>query len=540
MILSKYGVNKMHDKLYKNKATNILILSILFCIYFIYVVGLILRVGIDSDYSNLVLEATDILNGNAFLADWNLTGISFATTDLVFFILGVIFSGTSITAYFFAVITMFIMLFAGAVLLSNTKEHPFSIYDFLIIVGVGGLPSIYGVNVIRAHTAVAAYMLFALYFLNKIRESNSNNKKQFIYYLFSIIFLSLGFAGDAISLIIGIIPVILINLYELSSNNNKNRNKKYYLILISIISLILGKIIDTVFISIGDTNKNDFLGQKFFGDLGSYADQFKVLVQSLLGIYNCDFTNQKLVSLTTLWFFIRVLLLFFVIYLIIKNISDLIKKKETDFISEVISLGLILMFILIITTDIMTNIYSARYIGYMPVFSSVLIIRYLKNKGFYNQKAFNGKISKKIIIAIVSVIVILSSIQTPAYSMPYQPQNSLALFLKEKGLTNGLGGFWDASHVTVASNNDVKVRAIIFNGEKHMAQFHWFCKNSWYSEPANFVVIDASGVDEFKISEESVRMCLGKPSQIMNFEEYVIYIYKDNLSDRIIKYVPEG
>lgn len=91
-----YKAIKPGDNLWKIKIKNQIrwlwafLTGAVLIIYGIYATGF-LRVGIDSDYSNLVLEATDILNGNPFLeGHQNLTGISFVTTDLLFFIIGVL------------------------------------------------------------------------------------------------------------------------------------------------------------------------------------------------------------------------------------------------------------------------------------------------------------------------------------------------------------------------------------------------------------------------------------------------------------------
>ena len=58
-----------------------LLLILLHCIY-IYLT--FLRVPLNSDHANQVLQAADILSGNILLKGWNLTGVSFYLSELPF------------------------------------------------------------------------------------------------------------------------------------------------------------------------------------------------------------------------------------------------------------------------------------------------------------------------------------------------------------------------------------------------------------------------------------------------------------------------
>lgn len=89
------------------KKINSIYIKLLFVI-FVYILAAFLcsYQHIDSDYSNLVLEANDIINGNIFLKNWTLTGISFITTDLLFFIIGAIFTGISDVSFKIAIAGM--------------------------------------------------------------------------------------------------------------------------------------------------------------------------------------------------------------------------------------------------------------------------------------------------------------------------------------------------------------------------------------------------------------------------------------------------
>lgn len=260
-------------------------------------------------------------------------------------------------------------------------------------------------------------------------------------------------------------------------------------------------------------------------------------------MFNADFTNQKLISLNSLWYAIRICIIIFVFYIIIHNLILFLKRKDVDIISSMLSIGMLLMCIAIVFTDIMADKYAARYIGYFPVYSAILIIRYFKYKGFYKAHFFDSRLFRYVGVSAFCFILILSSLTPINLSIQTDAQTRLSEYLIDKNLNYGYAKFWNASHVTIASNNAVKVRAIIFDGQENMAQFHWFCKDEWYyPEYANFVVIEntESPDDGFGIRTDTVKKCFGAPQQVLNFENYSIYVYNYNISDKIIKYVREG
>ena len=72
----------------------------------------------------------------------------------------------------------------------------------------------------------------------------------------------------------------------------------------------------------------------------------------------------------------------------------------------------------------------------------------------------------------------------------------LASWLEARGLTYGIGGYWDASAVTVQSGDRVQVRAIALKygaGPVRLAAYDWETNASWYDaslHDATFVIAD--------------------------------------------------
>lgn len=518
------------------KILEISIFILFIAAFWFYAVGLFIRVPLNSDYANLVLEAADIVNGNIFLSGWNLTGISFITTDMLFFITAVLLVGSSVRAYYVAVSLMFLALFLGGIFLCKMHGKRPKISDILILLAVGGLPCVFGCDVLRAHTAVPAYLFFALFFARAAFYSEKPRKA--VYLIVFILLITLGCAGDPVMLLIGVVPIVLVCGYNLLTNSTKSRKWNLIFIILSLGGAILGKLLDIIFISVGDTNKNTFLSGRNFGSLGLILQKTKIYLESILGMSDAMFLGQKLISLNTLWYFLRVLVVLFAFFIMFRSVWLFIRRKNVDLVSVVLSIGFLLMTVVLIFTDVLEDIYSARYIGYFPLLCGVLIVRFLKSGEFLERRFFARRMSLKVPVLVLSAVLTASSVAPVSYKRTELPQDRLADFLIANNLHNGYGKFWNASSVTLLSEGAVNVRAIIFDGGRDLHKFNWFCKDAWYyPHYSNFVVIENAERenDPFKITPASVVRSLGKPAQILTVDIFSIYVYDRDITDEIIK-----
>ncbi|MDN5377756.1 MAG: hypothetical protein PWQ76_7 [Clostridiales bacterium] len=481
-----------------------------------------LNVPIDSDYANLVLEANDILSGNIFLKGWNLTGITFFTTDLPYFIFGALLFGVSESAYFAAIILMYFVLSISCVLLILPKDKEKFPLSLFILLCTGGFPCYYSCEVLRAHTPVFSYVFFALFFMQKILSSQ---KAKQIHHVLFVIFLAIAFAGDPITLVFGILPILIFSICGMFFYPSQ---RKIYLkiLILDIIAAILGKLAEFAFL-MGGTNKNSFISTRGFISEESIISKTLLYLKCLLKMQNAYFFNGRISEISTLISAFRAILVLFSLYIIIKNLISFANRLEFDSISLILSLGFLFLSLVFIFTDISVDIYSARYMGAFPMLCGILIARFFSTKRTF----FN-----KILIFFMSTLFLIAAIfPWNSFNKKSTPQERLADFLLQNGLESGCSAFWDASHTTVSSLGKVKVRAVTFqNG--NLSKFSWFCKDEWYSEPFRFVVINPSNKNaDFGITEENMRKSLGIPRKILVFEDYIIYVYGKNISENIRK-----
>ena len=111
------------------------------------------------------------------------------------------------------------------------------------------------------------------------------------------------------------------------------------------------------------------------------------------------------------------------------------------------------------------------------------------------------------------------------------PMNArLATFLAAHHLTSGIGGYWESSVVTVGSDGAVTIRAV---ASLPLAPYPWEAKSSWYDpgpNRANFLVTsNAPGFFNHWRPKPAAQAALGRPVRTYHVGHYTVYVYDKNL-----------
>src|SRR6266699_3772727 len=111
------------------------------------------------------------------------------------------------------------------------------------------------------------------------------------------------------------------------------------------------------------------------------------------------------------------------------------------------------------------------------------------------------------------------------------PMNArLARFLAAHHLTSGIGGYWLSSVVTVGSDGAVTIRAV---ASLPLAPYPWEAKSSWYDpghNQANFLVTGGHpGFFNNWQPKPAALAALGRPVRTYRTGPYTVYVYDKNL-----------
>src|SRR6266568_7922305 len=111
------------------------------------------------------------------------------------------------------------------------------------------------------------------------------------------------------------------------------------------------------------------------------------------------------------------------------------------------------------------------------------------------------------------------------------PMNArLAAFLSAHHLTSGIGGYWESSAVTVGSGGAVTIRAVL---PGTLQPDQWEAKSSWFDAArnrANFLVTSSTpGFFNHWQPNPAALAALGRPARTYHVGPYTVYVWNKNL-----------
>ena len=501
-----------------------LLLILLHCIY-VYLT--FLRVPLNSDHANQVLQAADILSGNILLKGWNLTGVSFYLSELPFYVLGTAFAGIDTYAYLIAAAAMVICLSVLTYQLAFKNHLAVPLTKALLYLTLTGFPTLTWLGYLRGHCAIFIYYCLLLLILDRILTAERVPTSLWI--LFGLL-TACGCMSDMQLLIIAVVPILLLCGVNLLRNEPKfDTRRSVWLTGIAVTGTGLGIVMDALLMKLGGINKNSFLDTRKFVNMDALGEKFLLLGKGILNVFRADPPDGawSLRGIAGLCAAAGIILI--TLFCLFSVLRQFLKKGEGDPVSLICSLSITVMCLICFFTDIYTAEDSARYISWLPFAAAVLICRSLESK-----------LSKfRLLLSVIGFLAAGSLFFIPPVLTRVEtPQDRLAAFLSENELTNGYADFWNASHTTVAANDQVRARAIRgqvpeLGKPDHMEMQNWFCKTEWYqTSPHNFIVFDGRGY--LHVSEDVVTTLLGEPERILETGEYRIYVYDRDLTKEII------
>lgn len=524
-------------ELNENKILKYIIALVAGVLYIGFVTWLCSFITIDSDKANHLLQAYDIVHGNLFLEDWYMTGITFWTTDLIFYELAAILAGISRNAIYIA----------GGLMVSTVTLVSF--YSFLdikdeynklrkiLFIFLLGIPSSYLLLNSRVHAGAIVCSFLAIKLvdtISKLENISFSNRKTILILFGLLLFVIFGVEGDKLSAIEGVLPILIFCLYKLLVDANKSKN---HIIALSttILGTILGIGLEKAFFIIGGAERNSYLNTVEYSSLYDWELKVTTLIEILSKFLNGNYYEYSVGEKWALFKLLSFAVLVIALIVFIRTLVIIVMRKAEEKNVDAITFMLSFSAMLSMAAFIFTGNSHAKYIAVIPYALLVVLLRNIKLllTGFKNIKLWIA------ILLMVSFAIFIGDI----HDMQVSNQNcenerdEVIGYLKEKNLTNGYAAFWNAASFTIDSNNEIKVRHIKFeNG--FLQPFNWFCKSSWYNEEAKFVIVFDpmyASENQYMINDDSVRYICGEPVEKIQIGKYIIYEYDYDISTRLLK-----
>jgi hypothetical protein len=200
-----------------------------------------------------------------------------------------------------------------------------------------------------------------------------------------------------------------------------------------------------------------------------------------------------------------------------------------DMISQILLVAMVLNVVLYVPSTLAdaTDLNAREFAVVLP-FGAVLAARTLA-AGLRARESRPRKWLAPVLLAALAGYAASLGYAAAQPSVP-AANEQLGTFLAAHHLTSGIGGYWESSVVTVGSDGAVTIRAV---APGSLRPDLWESKSSWYdprSNRATFLVTDsASGFFNHWQPNPTALAAFGRPARTYHVGPYTIFVWDKNL-----------
>lgn len=490
----------------KNKA----LFTLFFCSFFGVYYKLFCTIPNHSDDASILLQAKSFLEGNVFMKGWHVPPDSFWTIDILIHSCFMAIFG--FTPNLMNIVPAFIysgIVICTLILVKNKRTWKESALGLLITLVITALPSMRMIGLIShspIHLGTILFVLIALVLFNDLHTG-----KRLKITIIIVLFL-LSAIGDPYAIYVFFVPFILVHVFFMF--RKKDKQEHLFWIIATVSAIVVSKIVLMLVTKIGGFFVHP--ENSVFASLDILSHNIKLTISGILDLYGSNFFGNPLKSIESLESVMRISLIGVVIFSCIKAIHLWRLNKHNTMSMFLLSSIVVTILAYSLSTQ-PTDSYSSRFLFPVVIFGAILAGKYISLS--FNRRFIVGSVT---ILFISSMMFFTVRLNAP---IPNNPTEELEIFLKDKNLKTGYGEFWTSSIVTVESNLQVRLRPVASDKIK-IVPIDWLSDDSWYNEPANFLVFDDKGT----LSYETAVNVFGPEDEKYQVGHYTVLIWNKNIA----------
>jgi hypothetical protein len=491
-------------------------------------------VATNSDGASNALQAWDMLHGNLLLHGWWLTDVSFWTTELPEYMLVDLVRGLSADVVHVAAALTYTLLVAMAALLAKGQATGREAWArMLLAAGLMLSPQLgVGTQVLLLspdHVGTVVPVLAAWLLLDRC------GRRRWVPAAVGLL-LAWALIADQLVLFIGIAPLLLVSLvraYRRVIAQRHRPSEAWYelsLAAAALAALVVGLAVPALVHAAGGYTVVPV--PEHLALLSQLRGRLRLTVQGLLLLFGADFVGLRPGLGTGL-----VLLHLVGVALAAWAVCAAIRRfwRDSDPVPQLLVAGTVIIVAAYLLWRQVPGIgYSHEMAPALP-FAAVLAGRLLA-----------GRLTSGRLMPVAAGAVLLGYLVTLGGNALAQPAPAvsprLASFLAAHHLRYGLSGYWQADAITLASGNQIQVRALQVN-QASVSASHWESDASWYDpslHDAHFVLLFSgqpgfsgeAGLQPFDPASQ-VWATFGRPAQTYDLGRYTVLVWHQNLLRRL-------
>jgi hypothetical protein len=494
----------------------------------------------NSDQANILLVASDMLHGNVLLHGWYLTDVSFYTTELPQYALLEIFFGVHAnTAHIAAAMTYTLVVLLAVLLARGGFTSRGAVIRLLITAGILIAPQL-GVGVAAlvltvGHIGTAVPVLLILLLLDRAPQHR-----------WVPVLTGLGLAwalvADELVLVVAVVPLVLVCALRVAEAAVRGRSvsrglaaRRYELSLIAAAAAAAGLawVAERVLRALGGYILNPvpftFTLHHITANLHSLWAVPQIFGADYRGLAGGPYYTALLHMVSLAVVGLALLLLAWRFF------------AGATLVDQVLGVAIVANLVLFVVTSAGSE--GPHEIAVVAPFGAALAARMLAGPARQPAEdpqataARTGRVlarQARAAAGLAGLVVLLGYLGGLAHDvvLPASPSAfaPVASWLQAHHLRYGLGGYWESSIVTVQTDGQVKVRALL---KPTLAPDLWLAKPAWYDpagQQANFVVLSSTpGFMNNWEPRALISKYFGRPARVYNFGPYTVMVWNRNL-----------
>ncbi len=481
----------------------------------------------NSDESNDLLMAWDMLHGNVLLHGWYLSDVSFITTELPQYALLVwLFGLHTDTAHIAAAMTYTLVVILSVLLARGRVPRREARLRMLLTAGLTFAPQL-GVGVFvlllsLGHIGTAVPLLLAWLVIDRCPAR---------WYVPVAVGLLLTWVliADSLVLLVGVVPLVAVCALRVSRDLARRQDTSVQAALRARwyeLSLAVAAIAAQGLATLAGRLLQAYIHPLAYklAPVHTWPEHAWVTGKGLLALFGAKPEGPPAAMAFALLHLAGVALVAWAVLRVARRFLS-----WPDMISQILLVAMVLNVVAYVPSTLANaSDLNAREFAVVLPFGAVLAGRTLAGS---LQAGLRRRPRAVALLAGALLACYGAGLGYAAAQPSVPPMNArLATFLAAHHLTSGIGGYWESSVVTVGSNGAVTIRAV---ASLSLAPYPWEAKSSWYDpgrNQANFLVTsNAPGFFNYWQPEPAAQAALGRPVRTYHTGPYTIYVYDKNL-----------
>ena len=497
----------------------------------------------NSDESNDLLMAWDMLHGNVLLHGWYLSDVSFYTTELPQYLTLERFFGLHTDTAHIAAAMTYTLVVVLAVLLARGRVGPGQVsrrearLRMLLTAGLMFAPQL-GVGVFilllsLGHIGTAVPLMLTWLVIDRLQGF----KPRWLVPVVVGLLLTWMLVADPLVLVVGIIPLVAVCAMRVARDLAKQRGgpgwvraslRAHWYELSLAMAALLAEGLASVVSRLLRASGGFFLHPVPYqlAPVHTWPKHAWVTGEGLLALFGAKPQGPAAALAFALLHLAGVALVAWAMMRVARHFLS-----WPDMISQILLVAMVINVVAYVPSTLAdaTDLNAREFAVVLP-FGAVLAGRTLA-PGLLAGIRGRRRAVAATLLAGALLAGYAASLGYAAAQPSVPPANArLAAFLAAHHLTSGIGGYWESSVVTVGSDGAVTIRAVL---PGTLQPDLWEAKGSWYDAGPNratFLVTDsAPGFFNHWQPSPAALAALGLPARTYHVGPYTVYVWNKNL-----------